>query len=151
MRFLTLDCATETGWALFVDDKYVESGVQSFKKKRSESNGFMFLKFRAWVNELILTTKPDVIGYEMAHFRGGAATEICVGLQSRVQEAAAEVSTPYKGLTTSQVKVALTGKGRASKEAMIAAAEAFIGHPVASDDEADAIAVGLALIEEFSF
>jgi len=151
MKVLALDTATNTGWAVFDDEKYVESGVMSFKKKRGESNGILFLKFRTWVSELILTTRPDIVAYEQAHFRGGAATEICVGLQTRVQEAAAQHEINCLPVTTSQVKKSLSGKGSASKEDQIAAARIIIGRAPLSDDEADAIGVALATYEEFNF
>jgi len=151
MKILGFDCATNTGWAVLEDEKIVESGVQSFVKKRGQSNGILFLKFRAWVVELIAMVKPDVIVFEQAHFRGGAATEICVGLQTRVQEAAEEAKIDYMPVTTSQVKKALLGKGRGSKEEMIAAAELILGRAPQTDDEADAVGVCLAAWEELLF
>ena len=82
MKILALDTATKTGWAIFdsAAGRIIESGVQDFAKRRGESNGLMFLRFRAWLSQIIATARPDLIAYERAHHRGGAATEICVNL-----------------------------------------------------------------------
>lgn len=151
MKILALDTATCTGWAIYDDGKYVESGTMSFKKKRGESNGLLFLKFRSWLEGFITTVEPDLVAYEQAHFRGGAATEICVGLQTRVQEVAEYHKVHYWPATTKKVKMALLGKGSGSKDDMVAAAQALVGKDMETDDEADAIAIALAAIAEFSF
>lgn len=44
---LALDCGTKTGWCLLRDGRIYESGVEDFTKRRGESNGAMFLRFRA--------------------------------------------------------------------------------------------------------
>ena len=90
MIILALDLATRTGWAVVRDGRVVESGVQTFDKRRGESNGVLFLRARKWLSEFGQSSPPDLVAYEQAHFRGGAATEICVGLQTRAQEIAAE-------------------------------------------------------------
>ena len=83
MRILALDLATKTGWALW-DGARIESGVQDFSKKRGESNGMLFLNFNHWLSRIVnatagIPTPVDLLVYEQAHYRGGAATEICVG------------------------------------------------------------------------
>lgn len=142
---LGLDCATKTGWCIVdsLDGSVIESGVQDFAKRRGESNGLMFLRFRKWLQELI-NTSPVAIGllsYEQAHFRGGSATEICVGLQTRVQEAAAEIGIESAPVTTGALKKWATGNGAKGKAAMIEAAGAVLGRPPIDDNEADAIHV----------
>jgi Holliday junction resolvasome RuvABC endonuclease subunit len=141
---LGLDCASKTGWCL-VDStgKVIDSGVQDFTKRRGESNGLMFLRFRKWLSGLLeLAPVPvGLIAYEQAHFRGGAATEICVGLQTRVQEIAAEVHIESAPVKTSTLKKHVTGKGTAGKDAMFKAARKIIGRDPIDDNEADAIHV----------
>jgi len=160
MIILALDLATRTGWAVVRDGRVVESGVQTFDKRRGESNGVLFLRARKWLSEFgqpspaasaqgLLRARPDLVAYEQAHFRGGAATEICVGLQTRAQECAAEWGVESAPVPTSTLKKWATGVGRAEKPAMIAWAAGKIGRQPEDDNEADAIAVGLWAAEQF--
>ena len=83
---LALDLATHTGWAVASNDgKIISSGVQDFSKKRGEDNGLLFLRFKKWLKDMLkdhvlIPMQQTVVAYERAHFRGGAATELCVGL-----------------------------------------------------------------------
>ena len=97
---LGLDMASKTGFAFVKDGKVVESGVQDFTKQRGESNGLMFMRFRKWLVEITSAYEVGLIAYEKAHFRGGAATEICVGLQTRAQEIAAELNVESAPVAT---------------------------------------------------
>ena len=142
-KILALDCATKTGYALVVDGQLKESGVQDFSKKRGESNGILFLRFRKWIDVLVDLTKPEVLAYERAHFRGGAATELCVGLQTRVQESAALRDVPCLPITTSSVKKFATGSGRASKQDMLYQAAIFLNRQPIDDNEADAVLLAM--------
>ena len=151
MKIVALDCASKTGWAVYVNGKYSQSGVQNFTKKRGESSGLMFLKFSCWLRELLMMTKPDLVAYEQSFKRGGAATEISYGLTTNVQEVCVDLDINYWPATVSQVKKALTGRGGANKDQMIEAAKPIIGRNPETDDEADAVGVALAAIAEFSF
>ncbi len=146
MMILALDLATRTGWAIVKDGRVIESGVQSFDKRRGESNGLLFLRARKW---LAAFGRPDLVAYERAHFRGGAATEICVGLQTRAQEQAAEWGVESAPVATGTLKAWATGSGRADKGAMIAWAAARLGRQPEDDNEADAVAVGLWAAGEY--
>lgn len=149
MIILALDLASRTGWAIVRDGRVIESGVQDFSKRRGESNGVLFLRARKWLSEFGHPTPPDLVAYEQAHFRGGAATEICVGLQTRAQEIAVEWGVESAPVPTSTLKKWATGVGRAEKAAMIAWAASKIGRQPEDDNEADAIAVGLWAAEQF--
>lgn len=146
---LALDCATKTGFCVvdMYTGKIISSGVQDFKKKRGESNGLMFMKFRRWLRDLLTETKAcapqglALVAYERAHFRGGAATELCVGMQTRVQELAEEFGVPSAPVTTSELKLAFTGSGRASKAAMEEHAKRYLKRDPEDDNEADAVLV----------
>lgn len=141
---LGLDLATKTGWCLVHDGNVIASGVQDFTKRRGESNGILFLRFRRWLTDLINTApgRVEIVAYEQAHFRGGAATELCVGLQTHAQSIAAEHDgIESVGVPTNTLKKFAAGNGRASKETMIERARVLIGRPPIDDNEADAIFV----------
>jgi len=149
MNILALDMATRTGWSWIVSGKVKESGVQDFTKRRGESNGILFLRFRKWLCDTCAMVRPDLIAYEQAHMRGGAATEICVGLQTRAQEAAAErgiESVPVHSMT---LKKWATGSAKADKAAMIVKAGSYLGRPPTDDNEADAVLLGLYTATQF--
>ncbi|BBO72772.1 hypothetical protein DSCW_01890 [Desulfosarcina widdelii] len=135
MKILALDLATKTGWATSAGHT---SGVQTFDVKRGESPGMRFLRCRAWLNDMLqLLGGIDIIVYEQAHHRGGAATACCVGLVSTVQAFAAEHGIELMAVHTGELKRWATGKGNANKPAMIEAARARGWVPF-DDNEADA-------------
>ena len=151
MIIIGFDCATKTGWAVYdaAKKKIIESGVQDFAKKRGESNGLMFLRFNKWIAEMIAITDPDLICYEQAHYRGGAATEICVNLTGRVQEVAADYDLEFATVQTKKLKLFATGSGGASKEKMIEAARPILGRDPIDDNEADAVWITLWAAAEY--
>lgn len=151
MIILGVDCGTKTGWALYESEtgRIIESGVQDFSKRRGESNGLMFLRFRKWICEMIAIGGVGLIGYERAHFRGGAATEIGVGMQTRVQEAAAERGLEAAPVHTGTLKKFATGKGNSGKRAMVAAAFMFLGRRAVDDNEADAVHIARWTASEY--
>ena len=138
MKILTLDMATKTGWASNVHGQ--RSGVIEFALKRGESPGMRFLRCRAWLNDIwkLLDGQVEVIVYEQAHHRGGAATSVCVGLVTEVQAFAAEHGIELMPVHTATLKKFATGNGRASKADMIQAARER-GWNVQDDNEADAV------------
>jgi len=139
MNILALDCGTKTGWATIIDGN-IESGVQDFTKKRGESNGMLFLHFNKWLREV---TPWDItlIAYEQAHHRGGAATEIGVGLMTRVMEFAVSIEADYMSVHTGTLKKNTVGKGNASKDEMMAWFKTKVGRDPVDDNEADAYAI----------
>ena len=82
---LALDPGSKTGWA-YRPFSVVSSGTALFERKRGASAGMRFVLFTAWLQQTLDAVKPDVVVYEMAHHRGGAATEILVGFTTRIQE-----------------------------------------------------------------
>jgi Holliday junction resolvasome RuvABC endonuclease subunit len=147
---LAIDAATKTGWALIKSGMVYESGVQDFSKKRGESNGIMFIRFRRWLGDMIIDTKPDLIIYEQSGvFRSGAASEISHNLTGRVQEIAEASFLQYAAYAPKALKKFATGNGNADKPAMIKACEQKSGKVVKDDNEADAILLGLMAYEEY--
>lgn len=141
MNILALDLATSTGWAL-AENGRIESGVQSFAKARGETNGILFLRFNRWLDEVASVggkARVRVLAYEQAHHRGGSATEICVGLATRVQEFCAKHGIECLPVHTATLKKHAVGIGNAKKEHMIIAASRFVGRAITDDNEADAL------------
>ena len=148
---LALDCATKTGWALIEKGIIIESGVQDFSKKRGESNGGMFLRFRKWLSDMFDDMHPScgLVVYEQAHHRGGAATEICVNLTGRVQEMCADRNIEFAAVHTATLKKHATGKGKADKEEMIKKARYILNREPFDDNEADAVLMAIWAYEEY--
>ena len=152
MLILGLDCASKTGWSLYNSDlkKILESGVQDFTKRRGESNGLMFLKFRRWLDDLVqMNPEIAIIAYEAAHHRGGAATEICVNLAGRAQEVAAQYGIVTAPVQTNTLKLFATGHGNADKGMMIEAAAKVLGRDPIDDNEADSVAISMWAAAEY--
>ena len=148
MNILTIDCGTKTGWASLVNGR-IESGVQYFSLKRGESKGIRFLRFNTWLVGMLELVKPYVVVYEMAHFRGGSATEILVGMTTRIEEFCESKSIEYSSVHSATLKKFATGSGRASKQDMMKMASQFFAKVVDSDDEADALLILAWAREEY--
>ena len=158
MKILALDCGLSTGFAVYFGDMKgrIESGVQTFKAQRGESPGIRFLYFRTWLERIINRVEPDLVVYEMSIRRGGAATELQIGMTTRVQEMCSVLKTEYIKVHLSTVKKFATGSGRASKQDMIKAANELFksqkriqDREITSDDEADAIMILAWAVNEF--
>ncbi|MDM7912138.1 MAG: hypothetical protein QUS09_03490, partial [Methanotrichaceae archaeon] len=146
---LALDCAIKTGWCLLKDGRVYESGVEDFTRRRGESNGAMFLRFRHWLNQLVDRDDVYLVAYEQSHHRGGAATEIGVGLTTRVQEICAQHQIEYVAVHTTTLKKHTTGKGNADKTLMKARAAEVLGRQPLDDNEADAVLLALYTFSEY--
>ena len=140
MRILALDLGTLTGWAYF-DGTRIESGTQDFSLHRGESPGMRFVRFNAWLSGFLTCLVPgDLLAYEQAHHRGGAATEIAAGFSTRVQEAASLHKLEHASIHSSTLKKFATGKGNAKKpEMMLTARQRWPEQRVETDDQADAL------------
>ena len=145
---LALDTATHTGWCLWSNGSVVESGVVSFEKRRGESNGSMFLRFRRWLDEM-LTENVKFVVYERAHHRGGAATEICTNLTGRVQELCASKGIEYAAVASVTLKKCATGSGKSDKAGVMLAAGKLTGRTIDDDNEADAIMLAAYAASEY--
>jgi len=142
VKVLALDTATRTGFAFGDGTSRIESGYQDFPTPRGASPGIRFVMFNKWLEDLICTTQPEVIVYEMSHQRG-AGTEFLAGLTTRVQEAAARHGIEYRSIHSGTLKKWATGNGAAKKEEMVERARSELienGSPPPTDDnECDAI------------
>ena len=150
MRILAIDPGTRTGWAwLDTDGGGPEHGTVAFALERGESAGMRFLKFRAWLHGAMAEGKPDLVIYERAHHRGGAATEVCVGMTTRIQEEAERMGAEYVAVHTASLKKHATGSGRAGKAEMISAARERWGVEPIDDNEADALCLLAFAVEKW--
>jgi Holliday junction resolvasome RuvABC endonuclease subunit len=138
MNILAIDPGTKTGWASLYQG-HVESGVHEFSLGRGDSPGMRFLRFRSFLVDMLTMTKPELVVYEQAHMRGGFATDLLVGMTSRVQEECAARSINYEAIHSTTLKKFAAGSGRAQKDLMKAHASIRFGRNIISDDEADAL------------
>jgi Holliday junction resolvasome RuvABC endonuclease subunit len=146
---LAIDAATKTGWALIKDGKVYESGVQDFSKRRGESNGAMFLKFRNWIGRMLDLPGITFVTYEQTFSRSQAATEILENLRGRVQKECAARNIEYAPVYATELKKWACGSGKADKGQMMARAVALLGRPPLDDNEADACLMGAWAFEEY--
>jgi len=97
-----------------------------------------FIRFRKWLEHFAMW-RIDLYIYEMAHHRGGPATELCVGFTTRIIEEAARRDAQHIGIHTATLKKWATGSGKASKEQMMKKAELIWGVVPDTHDIADAL------------
>lgn len=138
ITIMALDLGRQTGWAV-LQNEIITLGTEKFPNVRGESPGMLYLRFGGWLEKMhdIMMKKLAMVIYEQAHHRGGAATQVGVGLQTKVMEFCAKYEIECMTVHTGTLKKFSTGSGAASKESMIAATRAK-GYSPANDDEADA-------------
>ncbi len=92
------------------------------------------------MSEIHASETLGAVFYEEVHRHLGTDAAHCYGgLVAHIQAWCCENNVPYKGVPVATIKKAATGKGNANKEAMLdAAARAWPGIAMATDDEADA-------------
>lgn len=148
MNILAIDPGGRCGWSSLVDNR-IESGVQEFSLRRGESKGMRFLRFNTWFKGMLELIKPHIVVYEMAHMRGGHATEVLLGMTTRIEEFCEEKNIEYSSVHSATLKKFATGSGKANKEAMIKAAMSAFGKAVEDDNEADSLMLLKYAREEF--
>lgn len=142
---LALDLATATGWALRDVQGNLTSGTQRFDLRRGDSPGMRWIRFRAWLRDMLKLgglRRGDVLAYEqpLAAHRGGLAAALAHGLAAIVQEVAAEEGVELASVPVATLKKASVGRGNAKKPEMIAGAKRRWPDQVIEDDnQADAL------------
>lgn len=139
MTIVALDLGTKTGWAAKYPNLPVASGTASFQPGRFEGGGMRYLRFSRWLDEV--AGRAKVIYFE--EVRRHAATDaahVYGGLMATLTAWCELRGIAYQGVPVGTIKKHATGKGNASKDAMIAAAMARGFNP-ADDNEADALAL----------
>ena len=104
------------------------------------------LAIHALLDELIALHKPDLLAVERLFFSRNVQTAFAVG-QARgvVLLAAAQAEIPVREATPSEVKLAVTGSGRADKDQVGRMVAVCLGleAPPRRDDTADALAIAI--------
>src|SRR5688572_13329232 len=138
---LALDLGTQCGWALRTDSGETFSGVQSFAPRRFDGGGMRYLRFRTWLEELRGQGGVGVCYFEeVRRHMGVDAAHVYGGLMATLGAWCETHSIPYEGIPVGTIKKHATGKGNATKEAMLAWARAQ-GYAPKDDNEADALAI----------
>jgi hypothetical protein len=145
---LALDLGQKTGWAVRNRDGAIASGVQEFRPGRFEGGGMIWLRFRAWLQEIDQTAgKVGVVVFEEVRRHAGTAAGHAYGGYLAHLTAWAEANRiPYQGVPVGTIKRHIAGKGNADKAAVIAAVKALGFNPI-DDNEADALALLLWALE----
>ena len=64
-RILALDLMSRLGWAFRANDGSLHYGTETFKLKGIESTGMRFMRFRDWLDEIVVeVVKPEAIFFE---------------------------------------------------------------------------------------
>ncbi len=139
---LCLDLGTNTGWAVINQNGHVMSGTMSFQQKRFEGGGMRYLRFNQWLEEMraVMGNIDAVYFEEVRRHLGVDASHVYGGFLSSLTAYCEQHEIAYQGVGVGTIKKFVTGKGNASKEAVIAAVYA-LGHNPEDDNEADAIAL----------
>ena len=136
IRILALDMATTTGWAA---NSPRTSGTENMKKRAGESRGMLFIRFDAWLKEMLEKLSPDIVVYERPHARGRAANEVLNGLLAYLTAACARQGVEFTDCPSTTLKKHATGRGNASKEDMMKACQEGLGIIPTDDNHADAL------------
>ncbi len=134
------DFAGVTGWAVTAPDGSLVSGTWWLKPPPGESPGMRYVRLRGHLDD-IMRGYPGlaVVAYEEAHHRGRAATQYAHGYIATLQSWAAVNRIDHTALHSGTVKRWATGKGNATKDAMVAAGREKFRKPFAGEDEIDAL------------
>jgi len=146
MKILWIDVGSAMGWAhnsAYTGRTYSEGtpeisfGTWKFDGIRAHRQWALMAQFEAFLRGLPL----DVVGYERPFSRGLAATSSLWGMAGVIEAVATKRGLPVVDIPPAAIKKFWTGKGTASKEAMIAEAHARLDLKQAiNEHEADAIA-----------
>jgi Holliday junction resolvasome RuvABC endonuclease subunit len=143
-----LDLGTCTGWAMLTMSGQVVSGTHDFRPRRFEGGGMRYLRFMEWLTELATHAHGirRVVFEEVRRHAGTDAAHVYGGFLATLASWCEEHGIPYEGVPVGTIKRHVTGKGNASKQAVIAAIKARGFNPV-DDNEADALAILLWALE----
>ena len=144
MTILAIDSGIEkTGYAIFKNKKYVTSALISTSKNNSTE--IRLQKIYLELKKVIKKYSPDKIIIEQLFFFKNQKTAIRVSqAQGVVLLLAGQNKISVHYLTPLQIKQAVTGYGQADKKSVQKMIKLEMGIDIKQDDEADAVACGLA-------
>jgi crossover junction endodeoxyribonuclease RuvC len=139
---LALDLGQKTGWAVRNTEGAIASGTVEFKPGRFEGGGMVYLRFRAWLQEVDETAGGIATAYfeEVRFHAGVTAAHFHGGFLAHLTAWAEMNKIPYRGVPVGTIKRHVTGRGNASKEEVITGVRRLGFDPV-DDNEADALAL----------
>lgn len=146
MTILSIDSGIErTGYAIFKDKKYVTSAL--IKTSKSLSTEKRLIAIFNKLKEIMKKYNPDVMVLEQLLFFKNQKTFIRVAqAQGIVMLLAAQNKIKVEFLTPLQIKQIITGYGQADKKSVQKMIKLTTEIEISQDDEADAVACGLAYI-----
>lgn len=149
MIVVGLDIASKTGWARWSDGEWTTGVVDCSPRSKDEPDGMRFTRLADALPEIL--AGADAVILERPFSRGNRTKEVLSGLIGVALVAVERTAGPpdYAFVHPSAVKTAATGKGRASKEEVVAGIRERTGLSGLSDDEADAVGVVLHGLEHF--
>jgi Holliday junction resolvasome RuvABC endonuclease subunit len=139
---LGFDLGSKCGWAFSAGaGEAVHSGLLKTTPTRFESQGMRAVKFEKGVLLLMTTFKPDFVAFEEVRRHSSTIAGQVWGLYSGIlMKLCEERGITYAGYGVGTIKKHATGKGNASKELMIGAAEVrWPEQDIITDDVADAL------------
>lgn len=138
---LALDLGSNTGWALGSDSRAVVYGTENFTPGRFDSSAMRFVRFRAWLERMLVDGGVCHVVYEEVRRHVGTdAAHVYGGLLGHLLEMTERAGVPAEGYSVGAIKKAWTGRGNADKAAMVAQAQAM-GFAPPDDNCADALAI----------
>ena len=144
MTILSIDSGIEkTGYAIFKDKKYVTSNL--IKTAKTKPIEVRLNEIYSQLKTIIKKYRPDVLVLERLFFFRNQKTAILVSqAQGVILLLAAQNKVKLAFLTPLQIKQSITGYGQADKKAVQKMIKLEYQIDVKQDDEADAVACGLA-------
>lgn len=140
-NILALDLATNTGWAIRMRDGTIKFGSFNSAVARGAKHTQRWANFRYELGPLITANDIHAVVHEDVKRHSSAlSAKAYYGFLCITEMIAVNHNVNLTGLGVGTVKKHWTGKGRASKDEMVAIARAK-GFNVANDDEADALAI----------
>lgn len=142
MTVLALDLGTNCGFALLHPTGLTVSGTRPLAtKKRMESHGMRYVRFREQLDTMVKNNGVKVIYFEeVRRHMGVDAAHMYGGYLAILEAWCTEHGVEYQSVPVGEIKKFWTGRGNASKDEMIAEARRR-GYDPVDDNEADAIAI----------
>jgi len=146
MTILSIDSGIErTGYAIFKNKNYVSSAL--IKTSKSKSTEIRLEEIYSQLKKVFYKYKPGVVVLEQLFFFKNQKTFIRVAqAQGIALLLAAQNKIKVEFLSPLQIKQIITGYGQADKKSIQKMIKLTTKIDIKQDDEADAVACGLAYI-----